>query len=185
MRIIFGIWIVVWLLWVVAALRAKTTVRRQAAPARLLHIGIMVFAFVLLLQPGMSIGFLADRFVPDSRETILAGIVLTAAGAALAIWARLTLGANWSGTVTVKQNHELIRRGPYRVVRHPIYTGLLLAYLGTAVAIGELRGLIGVAIATAALWQKSRAEETFMTEQFPDQYPRYRREVKALIPFVL
>ena len=109
---------------------------------------------------------------------------MLAAGIAFAVWARHYLGRNWSGTVTVKQDHELIRSGPYRLVRHPIYTGLLLAILGTAVAFGEWRGLLAFALLTGSLLLKLRVEERFMGESFPNEYARYRAEVPALIPFV-
>ena len=113
------------------------------------------------------------------------GFAVTVAGAAFAIWARLLLGANWSATVTVKQNHELKRTGPYAIVRHPIYSGFLLAMLGTAIAYGEIRGLIALLIALIAWRVKSLIEERFMMDQFGEQYVQYKREVRALIPFVL
>ena len=92
------------------------------------------------------------------------------------------LGRNWSGTVTVKENHELIRSGPYAIVRHPIYTGLLLAVLGTAIVFGEWRGLLAFCFLTIALLLKLQREERFMEESFPDTYPSYRAQVPALIP---
>jgi protein-S-isoprenylcysteine O-methyltransferase len=111
------------------------------------------------------------------------GLALTAAGCAFAIWARLLLGGNWSSSVTVKQDH--IRRGPYAIVRHPIYSGFLLGLLGTALALGELRGIAGLALASIGWHMKSRREEAFMTAEFGAEYTRYQCEVKALIPFVL
>jgi protein-S-isoprenylcysteine O-methyltransferase Ste14 len=95
------------------------------------------------------------------------------------------LGSNWSGTVTVKQNHELVQSGPYAIVRHPIYSGFLLGALGTALSVGEARGLIALALAFVGWVAKTRVEEQFMVEQFNGDYVRYRREVKRLIPFVL
>ena len=109
---------------------------------------------------------------------------MVAGGLGISIWARRVLGRNWSGIVTVKQDHELIRTGPYRYVRHPIYTGLLLAILGTALIFGEWRGLIAFVIFTAAIMLKVRTEERFMDESFPEQYARYRAEVPALLPFL-
>jgi len=123
--------------------------------------------------------------MPESVWAALAGLALTVIGVAVAIWARLILGTNWSAVVTIKQDHEIIRRGPYSIVRHPIYSGGLLALLGTAIAFGELRGLIGLALIFIAWWMKSRLEESFMEEQFGAAYARYRRDVKGLIPFVL
>jgi protein-S-isoprenylcysteine O-methyltransferase Ste14 len=110
------------------------------------------------------------------------GLLMVIAGLAFAIWARVHLGRNWSGTVTVKENHELIRSGPYAIVRHPIYTGLLLAILGTAIVVGEWRGLLAFCFLTIALVLKLRREERFMEESFPDTYPSYCAQVPALIP---
>jgi protein-S-isoprenylcysteine O-methyltransferase Ste14 len=103
---------------------------------------------------------------------------------AFAIWARFYLGRNWSGTVTVKQDHKLIRTGPYAVVRHPIYAGFGLAILGTAIAIGEVRGLAATVTALIGMALKSRLEEEFMTEQFGAEYVQYKKDVKAMIPFI-
>lgn len=106
-------------------------------------------------------------------------------GTSFAIWARVRLAGNWSGTVTLKQNHELIVEGPYRWVRHPIYSGLLTAIIGTALARGEWRGLIAVAVATIALWRKLRLEEIIMRSEFSDTYSRYAERVPALVPWLL
>jgi protein-S-isoprenylcysteine O-methyltransferase len=99
-------------------------------------------------------------------------------------WARLFLGGNWSSNVTLKQNHTLVQSGPYRIVRHPIYTGLLVALLGTAVVLGELRCFLGVLLAAIAWKIKSMSEETLMVQQFGDQYARYREQVKGLVPYL-
>jgi protein-S-isoprenylcysteine O-methyltransferase Ste14 len=111
--------------------------------------------------------------------------VVTWAGVALAIWARTILGRNWSATVTVKQDHTLVRSGPYSAVRHPIYSGLLLASLGTALAIGELHSLLAVGIGLVGFRIKSKLEEQFMMEQFGREYEEYRQHSWALLPFVL
>ncbi len=100
------------------------------------------------------------------------------------VWARLHLGRNWSGTVTIKDGHELITSGPYALVRHPIYTGLLLAMLGSALALGDWRGVAAFALAAGALWRKLRVEESWMQQQFGDAYQAYSQRVAALIPFV-
>ena len=108
-----------------------------------------------------------------------------AAGLGFAIAARIQLAGNWSATVTLKQDHELVRHGPYRWVRHPIYTGLLVAILGCAVAEGEWRGPVALALFTIAFVIKSGIEERYLTDQFGDAYARYRREVPALLPRLL
>jgi protein-S-isoprenylcysteine O-methyltransferase Ste14 len=178
-------WAAVGIVWLAAWFLSKPAARRQPAGSRLRHIAMMALAFALVFSPRLRIGPLAWRFVPGSPAIAWAGFALTAAGCAFTIWARLILGGNWSATVTIKQDHRLVRKGPYAIVRHPIYSGALLALAGTVLAFGEARGLAALALAFAAWLFKSRMEETFMTEQFGAAYTRYQREVKALIPFVL
>ncbi len=124
------------------------------------------------------------RFVPRAPATAWIGLFITCAGIAFVIAARVHLGRNWSGTVTVKQDHTLISGGPYSVVRHPIYSGFLLAALGTAIYNGQVRSLVAIALAAGVTLQKIYLEEKFMTEQFGAQYLEYTREVKRLIPRV-
>jgi len=182
--VIAGAWIAFALVWLIAAFATKATVRRQSVGSRLREALPLVVAFLLLrTNPGLM-QWLSARFVPRSFEWESLGVAVTIAGIAIAIWARFYLGANWSASVTVKQDHQLIRSGPYSVVRHPIYAGLLLAMLGTAIYVGEIRGLFAVALATWAWKMKSRLEEAFMESEFGEQYLRYRREVKGLVPFL-
>lgn len=183
--ILSGLWLGWALYWLIAALNAKTTQRREPRASRLMFTVPALIAAFLLMSSRSAGAFLSGRFLPDSELTLDLGIALLAAGLAFSVWARVHLGRNWSGTVTIKQEHELIRTGPYRFVRHPIYTGLLLGFVGTAIARGEWRGLVAVAILLAAVWRKAMVEERFMVEHFGDAYARYRAEVRALIPFVL
>lgn len=178
-------WLILVIVWAVGAITAKRNKRTQPSVSLLIHAFLIVAAFALLFWSRLSIGPLAWRFVPDSQPFAAAGFVLTVAGVAVAIWARFFLGRNWSGRVTIKQDHNLVRRGPYAIVRHPIYAGFVLAMLGTALALGELRGLLAVVVALIHWWGKSQIEEQFLLEQFGAEYAQYRREVKALIPFVL
>src|SRR6185312_13977721 len=107
------------------------------------------------------------------------------AGIAIAIWARRILGTNWSALVTLKEGHTLIRRGPYAYVRHPIYSGILLAAAGTFLAVlPTLQGIISFCLLFVGFRLKSRLEERVLSQQFPDEYPQYFREVKALVPFI-
>jgi protein-S-isoprenylcysteine O-methyltransferase Ste14 len=106
-------------------------------------------------------------------------------GLVVTIWARRTLAGNWSSDVTFKQGHELVRRGPYRFVRHPIYTGLLVMGLGTAVNTGRLRCWLGIVVVGIGFWIKLKQEERLMLRHFPDEYPAYRKQVKALVPFII
>lgn len=183
-------WIALGAVWLTAGLATKKTARREANISRLPHIVIMMAAFLLLFPRllfigSLPVGPLGRRFVPDSPVIGWTGLALTVAGCAFAVWARLLLGGNWSGRVTVKQDHQLIRTGPYAIVRHPIYSGFLLGMLGTALALGEWRGIAGLALAFIGWGTKSRLEESYMAMQFGARYIEYQREVKALIPFVL
>jgi protein-S-isoprenylcysteine O-methyltransferase Ste14 len=180
LRCIDAVWIAVAIFWVAGAVWTKRTARSQTAGSRLIHLLLASTGFFLTFR-----GPLGWRLLPGSPTVAFAGLGLTIAGVALAVWARMILGANWSALVTIKQDHQIIRRGPYAFVRHPIYSGGLLALAGTAIAFGELRGLLGFALVFIAWLMKSRLEESFLERQFGMDYAQYKREVKGLIPFVL
>jgi protein-S-isoprenylcysteine O-methyltransferase Ste14 len=120
--------------------------------------------------------------LPGSPVFDVVGVTLTAVGVGFAIWARFYLGQNWSGAVTIKVDHQLIRSGPYAWVRHPIYTGFLLAIIGTAVTRRELRGLIAIVLLGLAFWIKIQMEEVFMRKTFGPEYEEYSAATGALIP---
>ena len=180
---ISGPWLVFLLYWGLAALRVRRS-KRSESPLSRLRYSVWIVATFLLFSIRPRWGPLSWRFLPTGLAVFFAGVGLTILGLSFAIWARYHLGSYWSGAVTIKQDHRLIRTGPYAVVRHPIYTGILLAMLGTAVAIGELRGLLAVGLAFAGYFIKSRMEEKWLIQEFGTGYEQYRREVKALIPFV-
>ena len=183
-QLIFGLWLAWVLYWVVSAFGVKTTRRRESRASRLSHVLPLAVGVTLIAWPHLhQVGWLSRPLLPPSAWRFGGALALTAAGLAFTVWARLHIGRNWSGTVTLKEGHELIRSGPYAWVRHPIYTGLLVALLGGAVACGEWRALIGLALVAGAFVRKLRIEEHFMRESFPDEYPRYCAQVPALIPF--
>lgn len=183
----------VWLAWVIAwwvfAINVKATVRRQAAPSRLLNMVLLWCAFGLLFWgPLIPLPGLTGRFVPLSQWQFWAalGAVLTLLGLLFTVWARIYLGRNWSGMfATIKADHELVTGGPYAWVRHPIYSGLMLAFVGTALAIGQWRGVLGTALALIAIVHRIKVEEGFMREQFGAAYDAYAQRVRALVPGVL
>src|SRR5215472_15611086 len=182
-RLIGWLWSGWGLYWLLSAMRNKATQRRESPASRLAHLLPLALGGALIAWPqplGRALGW---RLWPPSLVAYGMGVALIIAGLLFAIWARVHLGGNWSGTVTIKQGNELIRSGPYAYVRHPIYTGLLAALLGTTVASGTVHAAIGLAIIAVALVRKSHIEEGFMREVFPDTYPRYSAEVPALIPF--
>jgi protein-S-isoprenylcysteine O-methyltransferase Ste14 len=181
------LWLVFGIVWLLAAFTSKRSVQRQTYGSRVLQSGLMFIGLLCIFNfwDFFTHGWLTTRLIPETAPWVLGGAVLTITGILISFWARATLGANWSGTVTIKQNHELIQRGPYAFVRHPIYTGLLLGLLGSAFVYGLARCFVGVLICTLALWLKSQIEERFMIQQFGEQYMRYCQRVRALVPFVL
>lgn len=175
-------WVVYW--WV-ASRDVKTTVQRESLPSRLAHIIPLSIAVFLYSWQRVRIPWLAERILPLSEGSFWIGAFLTAGGLLFAVWARLHLGRNWSGSVTIKEGHDLVTSGPYALVRHPIYTGLLLALLGSTLALGDWRAVLAFALSVGALWRKLRVEEHWMRQQFGDAYQAYAQRVAALIPFVL
>jgi protein-S-isoprenylcysteine O-methyltransferase Ste14 len=182
-----AMWIAWAVYWLLLSRRAKVTARRESIFSRLSHIAPMMLAVFLLFSPASPIPVLGDRFLPLAQWRVwdAIGAAVNLAGLLFTVWARVHLGRNWSATVTLKEDHELVTSGPYGVVRHPIYTGLLLGVVGLAIAHGEWRSLLGVVIVALAFWRKLRIEESWMLEQFGDVYRSYRQRVAALIPGVI
>jgi len=180
---------VMWLAWVgywwAASRNVKATSRHESLPSRLSHIVPLTIAAILLALPRSPVPVLGEHFLPRGTWTFWTGAALTLAGLLFTVQARVYLGRNWSGTVTIKQDHELITGGPYRFVRHPIYSGLLLAFIGTALARAEWRGVLAVALTFLAFLRKLRIEEQWMREQFGVAYEDYARRVAALVPHIL
>lgn len=173
--------------WLWAARSAKRSEWQEPLARRLLAYWLPLLVAVLLLGPGDWFGhsLLREQFVPHTTLVYSIGLAMAIAGAALAICSRALLGRNWSATVQLKQEHELVTRGPYRWVRHPIYTGLLLMFLGNAVMVGDWRGLLAVAIVFASFWRKYRLEEAWLGRHFGEPYRLYQARTKALIPALL
>lgn len=179
------LWWTWYICWLAASRNVKATVRKESVVSRLLHIIPIVLAAALLWFPNVPIAILNRHFMPSTVLGFWVGAALTIAGLLFTAWARVTLGRNWSGMVTVKTGHELITNGPYSIVRHPIYTGLLVAFAGSAVARAEWRGVLAVALVFWALWRKLRNEERWMRERFGDAYQAYSQRVPALVPCFL
>jgi protein-S-isoprenylcysteine O-methyltransferase Ste14 len=176
-------WLALSLVWLPGYFTSK---RPSAVPSPALQIpasALFVVCFVLLFNPGMR--GLSTRLTPQTGLLGITGLVLDLAGVAFAIWARLTLGRNWSGmVVTVKERHELVQTGPYAIVRHPIYAGLLLAIAGTALTLGTLAGYLGVIAGLVAAMIRVSIEERLMADRFGDAHQAYRQRTRKLVPFV-
>ena len=175
-------WYAFFLYFGLSMFRVKRTRTPEDAASRLPHLVLMILAAVLMFTTRLRIGPLGARFIAENIWVQGVGILLTSLGAAVAVWARYSLGQYWSSKVVVKEDHRLIRSGPYAYVRHPIYTGMLLAGAGTALFIGEWRGILALLLAATAQVRKARKEEGLMTAEFGDRYQEYRRHTGFLAP---
>ena len=176
-------WLLFLLYWIISAFKVKAVVERQAFRAAFSYKLPTLLGGWCLWRPESIPGLgleLYDR--PDGLRLLAALICVS--GLVMAFWARGTLAGNWSSNVTFKQDHELIQTGPYRWARHPIYTGLLLMALGTALIIGRLGSWLGLLLLTLGFWLKLKYEEELLLRHFPDTYPAYQKRVKALVPFL-
>jgi len=172
------------LYWWALSRNVKASVRTESIRSRLLHIVPLMIATALLFASRVPFPVLGERFMPPAAWPFWVGAALTLAGILFSVWARVHLGGNWSGIVTVKEDHELIRSGPYGIVRHPIYSGLLLAVVGSALARGEWRGVVAVVIVFWAFRRTMQTEERWMRERFGNTYQAYSERVPALVPFI-
>ena len=177
------LWIVWVLYWIFNAGKVKVTRWRESGLSQLLHRAPLIIAAVLLFFGHWPFGFLVGHFLPENGLTGALGTFMVIGGVAFSVWARHCLGANWSSAVTLKEDHTLIRSGPYALVRHPIYSGMLLAIAGTAVVFGQWRDLLAFGFALVGLVYKAHIEERRMRETFAD-YETYRRQTAALVPFI-
>jgi protein-S-isoprenylcysteine O-methyltransferase Ste14 len=175
-------WIVFAIYWTVSAFKLKAVKQRESGSQRLQHLLPLAVAYILLLTTGRDFGWLSKRFFPNVPALNVFAVALTAAGVAFAIWARWHLGSNWSAAVTLKADHELIRTGPYRTIRHPIYTGMLLAVAGTALALGELRGILSFLIILGAFYRKARREERFLKQEFGEKFAAHVQSTGMFLP---
>jgi protein-S-isoprenylcysteine O-methyltransferase Ste14 len=170
-------WAAFWLYWLVAAFSMK---RGRVAWSHELRIRLLIAVVVVVM---LRLGAFRGYGVHSDPVRAGIGLVLFALGLGLAVWARLHLGRNWGTPMTQKDEPELVTSGPYSRVRHPIYSWILIAGIGTAVALNWL-WLAAVLLAGIYFVYSATVEERFLTEQFPDAYPAYRRSTRMLLPFV-
>jgi protein-S-isoprenylcysteine O-methyltransferase Ste14 len=185
-QIIIGCWMGFIVFWTIGALFTKRVAERQSYAGALPYkIPVALGALLLFFQIYHPRRRLLDwGVVAWGPATGAAGALACALGLLLAIWARVTLAGNWSSSVTFKEGHELVRRGPYRFARHPIYTAILLMGLGTAIASERVGAYVGVLFWLLGFWIKLKGEEALLERHFPAEYPEYKRRVKALVPFL-
>ena len=180
--IIFGAWIVFALYWIVTSRTGNKAQKREPAEERIVHMLWLACAYFLLSDGDLPIGPLNRQFLPHRLWIALLGAALVVSGVAFTIWARRHLGKNWSAEVTIRKDHSLIRSGPYSHIRHPIYTGLLLAVVGTAIAVSEYRALVAVAIFVIGWTLKAKKEESFLAQQFGPAFEEHKRHTGFFLP---
>jgi len=175
-------WFIFLIVWIVSSFSAKKTVGRSGG---WLWVRVLVVIFAFFLFRSQIFRWLGpyDAAVVGNPELHLFGVILCGAGIAFAIWARVYLGKNWGMPMSIKENPELVTSGPYTYVRHPIYTGMLFAMLGSVFASG-LEWLVPLALFAAYFLRSAEKEEELMAKQFPDQYPAYKHKTKMLVPFI-
>jgi len=182
--IIIGCWIIFVGYWLISAPGQKATAERQTLLSALAHRIPVGLGWILLVYrrwpPPLN-----RILTPHAGWVLVSGAVICMFGLWVTLWARWTLAGNWSSDVTFKREHELVSTGPYRFVRHPIYTGLLVMCVGSAIDSGRLPAWLGVVVVGIGFWIKLNQEERLLLRHFPDTYPAYRKRVKALVPFVI
>jgi protein-S-isoprenylcysteine O-methyltransferase Ste14 len=184
-QLIGALWLLWTIYWFVAARGVKPVRQRESIGSRLTFLVLtLVAALLLLAGHHRHLIWLETQWIGGGWIRYGVALALVFVGLAFSVWARVTLGRNWSGTVTLKVDHELVQRGPYRTLRHPIYTGLLLAVVGTGLAGGRLYGVLAFILILVALLRRQRVEERWMRAEFGDDYDAYRRTSWALVPYV-
>lgn len=175
-------WTLFAIIWIIASFSVKRTQERQSSGRRLVTVGFLTLTVLLLCG---KIHGLNRHILPQSALLYWTGELIAFIGFLTTIAARYYLGRNWSGSITFKEDHELVQQGPYRLVRHPIYSGLLMMILGTALVVGRVSSLTALFVFFAGTWHKLRQEEVLMLKHFPGSYSAYMSRTKAIIPFVL
>ena len=179
------VWIAFLVYWRIKAVGTKTTQRREPDASGILRPLAFLVVIVLLSTTRIPLPWLYRQLWPSGMWAFWIGAAVTVVGLLFAVWARQHLASNWSSAVTIKEGHELITTGPYALVRHPIYTGILTGFLGTAIALSQVRGVIGFVLIFLVLWAKLSMEEEWMHSQFGETYATYVHQTAALVPYIL
>lgn len=179
-----AVWIAFLIYWQIRAFNTKSTQRLEPAVSRILRLLAILVAIVLLSTTRIPLPWLYRPLWQQGLWPFWLGAIITVSGLLFAVWAREHLGRNWSRSVTIKQDHELITTGPYAVLRHPIYTGSLAGFLGLAIALSQVRGFVAFALMFIVFWVKLSMEEQWMRSQFGETYATYVRRTAALVPYL-
>jgi protein-S-isoprenylcysteine O-methyltransferase Ste14 len=178
------VWIAFLIYWRIKAANTKSTQRLEPAASGILRLLIILVAIVLLSTTWIPLPWLYRPVWRAGFWPFWLGAAVTVSGLLFAVWAREHLGRNWSRSVSIQQDHELITTGPYAVVRHPIYTGILAGFLGLAIALSEVRGFVVFVLFFLVFWAKLSKEEQWMRSQFGETYAKYVHRTAALVPYL-
>lgn len=180
-------WVIILIYWIISWNKTKKVANQEGRIKQFFYYILPFIIALLLLGPGEWFGhsLIRENFVEHSNFVGIVGLLFCSSGTFLACWARNKLGENWSFSIQKKEKHELIQNGIYRIIRHPIYTGFLLLFIGNAIIVGDFRGIIAVLIVFISFWFKLLKEEKTLLSIFGTQYIEYQQKTKALIPFIL
>jgi protein-S-isoprenylcysteine O-methyltransferase Ste14 len=181
---IVWIWALWYAYWIFAALRVRKATVQTESSASTLSWRLTLLAGYACLFVRWPTAWVGQRMLAAGDATGITGVALSLLGLGFAVWARLALGSNWSSAVSLKQDHQLVRSGPYGLSRHPIYTGIITAAVGVAVNNGQWQSLLGLVLVAGSFLRKLAGEERFMRQQFGADYDAYASTVKKLVPFV-
>lgn len=181
--VISAAWVVFLVVWLISSFAVERIAKRERGRGIGRRLLTLATAWILLADGNDSrLGVLAARFLPSALWIAWVGAGITVAGVLFAIWARIHIGRYWSATVALKNEHELIRSGPYARIRHPIYTGIILAIAGSALAIGTYAALLALLIFALSLWLKGRKEEALLAGEFGTVFEEHRRRTGFFLP---
>lgn len=184
--ITFGCWWVFMIVWILKARNNKQSVHKQPAAERRAYMVPMVTGIIVSTGfPrifGPPVDIMGKLLWAPNPAMFIASAAFSVLGLALALWARNALGRNWSYQVTLKADHELVTAGPYASIRHPIYTAVILLFMGIMLLVPSICAVIGTGLVVWSCWVKLRQEEKLMLKQFPDSYPTYMARTKRLVP---
>jgi protein-S-isoprenylcysteine O-methyltransferase Ste14 len=175
-------WIVFVVYWIIGAMKTRATRDKEPFTSRSAVLLIEMLGYLLVFSDSAGIGILGTRFIPRTMASAVLGVVFTWSGIGLAVWARYHLAEYWSARITIKEDHQLIRTGPYSHLRHPIYSGLILATIGSALVIDKWRCVLGVCLVTVGYCFKASGEETMLARQFGEAFREHQKHAGFLIP---
>jgi protein-S-isoprenylcysteine O-methyltransferase Ste14 len=186
LNIITLCWMVQGVYWIIGAANVRAEHKEIGNKGDFWHYLMLFLAFALLnLSFYFSSGYLIGKVVPQSNLMLSLAVLVVILGFGLVVWARFSLASNWTASVDFFKGNKLVKAGPYKLVRHPIYLGFILMFLGTFSYNNTVAGMIGFCLLVGTLVIMIRQEEKNLTKSFPDKYPEYQRQTSALIPFVL